>query len=45
MKGEQFEKLAVEARPFALSATDGFLRAHRFEAHDEIVGQIARNFA
>jgi hypothetical protein len=40
MKGEQFEILGVEARPFALSPTDGFLRAHGFEALDEIVGQI-----
>ena len=40
MEGEQFEILAVEARPFVLSPTDGFLRSHRFETHDEIVGQI-----
>src|SRR5262249_41921333 len=40
MKGEQFEILVVEARPFVLSPTGGFLRAHRFEAHDEIVGQF-----
>jgi hypothetical protein len=31
----------VEARPFALSPTDGFLRAQLFETHNEIVSQIS----
>jgi len=31
----------VEARPFALLPTDGFLRAQLFETHNEIARQIS----
>jgi hypothetical protein len=33
--------LALEARPFGLSPTDGFSRAQLFETFDEIVSQIS----
>jgi hypothetical protein len=31
----------MEARPFGLSPTDGFLRVQLFETFNEIVGQIS----